>query len=71
MNSFSRVDGADANWGRPRDGPVGDDGQSAANGVSPFETVLKQGVFALLGIPLMFIVSRMLIGFRKRIHGRL
>ena len=40
---------------------------SAADGVSPFETVLKQGVFALLGIPLMFIASRMPIGFWKRI----
>lgn len=34
---------------------------------SPFETVLKQAVFALLGVPLMFIASRMPLRFWKRI----
>ena len=38
-----------------------------AAGVSPFETVMKQGMFALLGIPLMFIASRLPILFWKRI----
>ena len=33
----------------------------------PFDAVLKQGVFAALGIPLMFIASRLSIAFWKRI----
>lgn len=40
---------------------------SLAAGESPFEVVFKQGVFALLGVPLMFILSRMPIRFWKRI----
>lgn len=40
---------------------------SLAKGESPFEVVLKQAVFAVLGIPLMFIASRLPITFWKRI----
>lgn len=40
---------------------------STAHGQSPFEAVIKQLVFAVLGIPLMFIASRMPIRFWKRI----
>ncbi|APF33677.1 cell division protein FtsW [Microbacterium sp. AISO3] len=39
----------------------------ATANASPFETVLKQAVFALLGIPLMFIAGRMPLRFWKRI----
>lgn len=38
----------------------------ATEDTSPFETVLKQAVFAVLGIPLMFIVSRFPVGFWKK-----
>jgi cell division protein FtsW len=41
---------------------------SALDGAqNPFDHVLKQGIFALLGIPLMFIVSRFPVRFFKRI----
>ncbi|MGV9192830.1 putative lipid II flippase FtsW [Microbacterium sp. MC2] len=40
---------------------------STAAGESPFEVVMKQAVFAILGIPLMFIASRFPITFWKRI----
>lgn len=40
---------------------------STARGESPFEIALKQGVFALLGVPLMLIASRIPIVFWKRI----
>jgi len=36
-------------------------------GQNPFEHVLKQGVFAVLGIPLMFVLSRAPMTFWKRI----
>lgn len=36
-------------------------------GQSPFEHVMKQGVFALLGVPLMFVLSRAPLKFWKRI----
>lgn len=36
-------------------------------GQSPFEHVVKQGVFALLGVPLMFVLSRAPLKFWKRI----
>ncbi|KAA9087398.1 putative lipid II flippase FtsW [Microbacterium radiodurans] len=38
----------------------------AVDGANPFDTVLKQAVFALLGIPIMFIVSRFPVRFWKR-----
>lgn len=41
--------------------------KSISAGESPFEVVMKQGAFALLGVPLMFIASRMPIAFWKRI----
>ncbi|WP_298942871.1 putative lipid II flippase FtsW [uncultured Microbacterium sp.] len=41
--------------------------RSVADGESPFEVVLKQGVFAVIGIPLMFVASRFPISFWKRI----
>ncbi|WP_345802315.1 putative lipid II flippase FtsW [Microbacterium sp. AZCO] len=40
---------------------------ATAAGQPPYEAVLKQGMFALLGIPLMFIASRLPIEFWKRI----
>lgn len=40
---------------------------STARGESPFEIALKQGVFALIGIPLMLIASRLPVVFWKRI----
>ncbi|MFT4213560.1 MAG: putative lipid II flippase FtsW [Microbacterium sp.] len=40
---------------------------SVAAGDSPFEVVLKQAVFAVVGIPLMFIASRLPVTFWKRI----
>ncbi len=40
---------------------------STAAGESPFEAVLKQGVFALVGLPLMFVASRLPVSFWKRI----
>lgn len=40
---------------------------SVSAGESPFEVVVKQGMFAVLGIPLMFIASRMPVRFWKRI----
>nr|WP_241748104.1 putative lipid II flippase FtsW [Microbacterium aquimaris] len=40
---------------------------SAASGEAPWDAALKQGVFAALGIPLMFIASRLPIRFWKRI----
>lgn len=40
---------------------------SVAKGESPFEVVMKQGAFALIGIPLMFIASRLPVTFWKRI----
>lgn len=36
-------------------------------GADPFDALLKQGVFALVGIPLMFIASRFPVSFWKRI----
>ena len=40
---------------------------SLAAGEGPFETVLKQAAFAIIGIPLMFIASRLPVTFWKRI----
>lgn len=40
---------------------------STAAGESPFDVVIKQGIFAVLGIPLMFVASRFSITFWKRI----
>ncbi|WP_029145130.1 putative lipid II flippase FtsW [Microbacterium luticocti] len=37
-----------------------------ANGDAPYEALLKQAVFAAIGIPLMLIASRFSIGFWKR-----
>jgi len=37
-----------------------------AAGQSPFETVMKQAVFAVIGIPLMFIASRLPLAFWKK-----
>ncbi len=39
----------------------------ATSSTSPFDTVLRQGMFAVLGIPLMFVVSRVPVRFWKRI----
>ncbi|GGM53573.1 putative lipid II flippase FtsW [Microbacterium saperdae] len=36
------------------------------NGESPWSAALRQGIFALLGVPLMFLVSRLPIAFLKR-----
>lgn len=36
------------------------------NGENPWSAALRQGVFALLGVPLMFLVSRLPIAFLKR-----
>ncbi|MCT9001120.1 putative lipid II flippase FtsW [Microbacterium sp. PMIC_1C1B] len=41
--------------------------RSVADGESPFEVVLKQGVFAIIGIPLMFVASRFPVSFWKKI----
>nr|WP_254359667.1 putative lipid II flippase FtsW [Microbacterium hominis] len=38
-----------------------------ADGAPPWDAVAKQGVFALLGVPLMFITSRLPLVFFKRI----
>ncbi len=40
---------------------------AAASGDSPLEGVLKQGVFAVIGVPLMFLISRLPIAFLKKI----
>ncbi|MFL2001722.1 putative lipid II flippase FtsW [Microbacterium sp. A1-JK] len=41
---------------------------SALNGgADPYDHVIKQGVFALLGIPLMFVASRMPVSFWRKI----
>lgn len=40
---------------------------STAEGQSPFEALIKQGVFAVIGIPLMFVASRFPVRFWKRI----
>lgn len=40
---------------------------STAAGESPFESVMKQAVFAIIGIPLMFIASRFPVTFWKKI----
>ncbi|ALJ20811.1 putative lipid II flippase FtsW [Microbacterium sp. No. 7] len=41
--------------------------KSTAAGSSPFEVVLKQGIFALIGIPLMLVASRLPVTFWKRV----
>ncbi len=41
--------------------------ESLAKGESPFEVVMKQAAFAIIGIPLMFIASRMPVEFWKKI----
>ncbi len=38
-----------------------------AGGQSPFEVVMKQAVFAVIGIPLMFVASRLPVTFWKRV----
>ncbi len=40
---------------------------STAEGLSPFEVVARQGVFAVIGIPMMLIASRLPVTFWKRI----
>jgi cell division protein FtsW len=40
---------------------------ATASGQEPYEAVLKQALFALLGIPLMFVASRLPVEFWKRI----
>lgn len=40
---------------------------AVADGASPFEVALKQAVFAIIGIPLMFVASRLPLGFWKKI----
>ncbi|GAA5152207.1 hypothetical protein GCM10025768_19860 [Microbacterium pseudoresistens] len=40
---------------------------AAANGEGPYDTVLRQGMFALVGVPAMFIISRFPLGFWKKI----
>ncbi|MDY0909994.1 putative lipid II flippase FtsW [Microbacterium sp. CFBP9034] len=40
---------------------------AAARGEAPWDVVVKQGVFALLGIPLMFVASRLPITFWKKL----
>ncbi|WOQ70466.1 putative lipid II flippase FtsW [Microbacterium limosum] len=40
---------------------------ATASGESPFDALIKQGVFAILGIPLMFVASRFPIAFWKKI----
>src|SRR6478736_10576808 len=39
---------------------------ATARGEAPYEAVIKQGVFALIGIPLMLIASRLPVEFWKR-----
>ncbi len=39
---------------------------SVAAGLSPFQAVMKQLVFAIIGLPLMFVASRMKVEFWKR-----
>ena len=62
-----RVDGAAADRLRTRDGAVGDiadgDGRAARPRTSG---ALKQGVFAVIGIPLMFVASRLPVAFWKK-----
>ena len=41
--------------------------ESLAAGAGPFETVLKQAAFAIIGIPLMFLASRLPVTFWKKI----
>lgn len=40
---------------------------AVAEGASPFEVVMKQATFALIGIPLMFVASRLPVRFWKKI----
>lgn len=40
---------------------------SLAAGEGPFETVLKQAAFAIIGIPLMFVASRLPVAFWKKV----
>jgi cell division protein FtsW len=40
---------------------------ATANGEPPYEAVIKQGVFAVIGVPLMFVASRVPISFWKRV----
>ncbi|MGL4256797.1 MAG: putative lipid II flippase FtsW [Microbacterium sp.] len=40
---------------------------ATARGEAPWETVLKQGLFAVLGIPLMFVASRLPVSFLKKL----
>lgn len=40
---------------------------AAGEGENPFDALLKQSVFAVLGLPLMFIASRFPVGFWKKI----
>jgi cell division protein FtsW len=40
---------------------------STASGAGPYDAVIRQSVFAIIGIPLMFIASRFPISFWKRI----
>src|SRR5512146_1935885 len=40
---------------------------ATAAGEPPYEAVIKQAVFAVIGIPLMFVASRMPVRFWKRI----
>lgn len=40
---------------------------SVANGHNPMDGALRQGVFAVLGVPLMFLVSRLPIAFLKKL----
>src|SRR6478736_8501296 len=39
---------------------------ATARGEAPYEAVIKQGVFALIGIPLMLVASRLPVEFWKR-----
>ncbi len=39
----------------------------ATSGGDPFQTVLRQAMFAVLGVPLMFVFSRLPVAFWKRI----
>ena len=39
---------------------------ATAAGEPPYEAVMKQAVFAVIGIPLMFVASRLPISFWKR-----
>jgi cell division protein FtsW len=41
--------------------------RSISAGASPFEVVVKQGLFAVVGVPLMFVLSRFSVTFWKRI----